>query len=167
VAQRRAPDGSLAIWAGSIGVHVMKAAFLERMAAQTGGLPFHRARKKVPHIDEAGRQVQPASPNAIKFERFIFDLLPSARNAIGVEVDPQHSFAPLKNASGEKADTPETVRAQMVALHTEWLRQAGVEVAEGVPVEISPLFALDPDELRAKLTRADRIASPRFFSAKG
>jgi len=163
VAQRRNPDGSLAIWAGSIGVHVMKAAFLERMAAQTGSLPFHRASKKVPCVDAAGQQVKPTSPNAIKFERFIFDLLPSAAGAIGVEVDPRQSFAPLKNASGEKADTPETVRDQIVALHTQWLRQAGVEVAEGVPVEISPLFALDPDELRSKAIAGRRIASPTFL----
>ena len=163
VAQRRNPDGSLAIWAGSIGVHVMKAAFLERIAAQSGSLPFHRASKKVPTVDATGQPVQPKSPNATKFERFVFDLIPSAHDAIGVEVDPQQSFAPIKNAPGEKADTPEIALAMTVALHTQWLREAGVEVAEGVAVEISPLFALDPDELRAKVGRRQRITSPTFL----
>ena len=79
-------------------------------------------------------------PNAIKFERFIFDLMPQARNAIVVEVDPALAFAPLKNASGAKDDTPESVRSQLSALHRDWLRQAGAEVADDVPVEISPLY---------------------------
>jgi len=168
VAKRRNVDGSLAIWAGSIGVHVMKAAFLERMAAQTGSLPFHRARKKVSHVDAGGRDataqsVSPQTPNAIKFERFIFDLLPSAAGAIGVEVDPQQAFAPLKNASGETADTPETVRAQMIAQHTQWLRQAGAEVAPGMAVEISPFFALDAAELVQKVGRGTQITAATLF----
>ena len=36
-------------------------------------------------------------------------------------------------------------------LHRDWLRQAGAEVDEGVVVEISPLFALEVEELRAKV----------------
>ena len=95
-AQRRNPDGSLAIWAGSIAVHVIDAALLRRMADAAGGLPFHVARKKVPCLDAAGRRIEPSQPNAIKFERFIFDLMPLARHAIVVEVDPARAFAPLE-----------------------------------------------------------------------
>ena len=37
------------------------------------------ARKAVPFVDPAtGQRVEPRSPNAIKFERFIFDALPHA-----------------------------------------------------------------------------------------
>ena len=75
-------------------------------------------------LDAAGRRIEPAAPNAIKFERFIFDLMPEAQRAIVVEVDLAEAFAPLKNASGAKADTPETVREQLLALHRGWLRQA-------------------------------------------
>ena len=39
--------------------------------------------------------------------------MPSAGNAIVVEVDPRSAFAPLKNASGAAADTPESVKAKM------------------------------------------------------
>ena len=73
------------------------------MAAAADGLPFHLARKKVACLDAAGRRIEPAEPNAIKFERFIFDLMPRARRAIVVEVDRAQAFAPLKNASGAKA----------------------------------------------------------------
>jgi UDP-N-acetylglucosamine/UDP-N-acetylgalactosamine diphosphorylase len=162
-ARRRNPDGSLTIWAGSIAVHIIAADLLERTAAAAGGLPFHLARKKVPYVDASGRRIEPAEPNAIKFERFIFDLMPLARNAIVVEVDPAEAFAPLKNEPGAKADTAEHVRAALTALHRNWLRQAGVEVADNVPVEISPLFALDVDELRTKLPPGTRITEPTYL----
>ncbi|MBN1591546.1 MAG: UTP--glucose-1-phosphate uridylyltransferase, partial [Pirellulales bacterium] len=128
VAQRRGPDGSLAIWAGSIAVHVMDVAFLERMVQKADSLPFHCATKTVAHVDAQGRPIEPTESNAIKFERFIFDLLPSAERAIVVEVDRNEAFAPLKNASGERADTPETVRARMISQHAAWLRRAGAEL---------------------------------------
>lgn len=163
IARRRNPDGSLAIWAGSIAVHVMDVAFLRRMAGRSDSLPFHQAMKKVAHVDAEGRRVEPASPNAIKFERFIFDLLPSAERAVVVEVDRTEAFAPLKNAPGEKADTPETARAAMVAQHARWLRHAGADVADGVTVEISPLFALDPEELVGKVPAGTRVTEDTYF----
>ena len=163
VARKTNPDGSLAIWAGSIAVHIFDLDFLRRAKDQADSLPYHFARKKVAHIDAAGRRVQAVKANAIKFERFIFDLMPSARNAIVVEVDPVSAFAPLKNASGAAADTPESVKAQMSELHRRWLREAGVEVAEGVAVEISPWLALDADELRGKVAPGLRIAGPTYI----
>lgn len=162
-ANRRNADGSLAIWAGSIAVHVIAAALLRRTTNTAAGLPFHIAHKKVPHLDASGKRVEPKQPNAIKFERFIFDLLPQARNAIVVEVDPALAFAPLKNASGAKDDTPESVRAQLSALHRGWLRQAAAEVADSVIVEISPLFALNADQLKSKLQPNTRITKATYF----
>ncbi len=166
VAQRRNADGALAIWAGSIAVHVFARSFLERMAASAAGLPFHVARKKVAYLDGTGRRVEPSQPNALKFERFIFDLMPSAAGAAVIEVDPARAFAPLKNASGARSNTPETVRAQMTALHRGWLRRAGVEVADDVAVEINPLFALDAEELASKVAAGTKIATPTYFAPR-
>jgi UDP-N-acetylglucosamine/UDP-N-acetylgalactosamine diphosphorylase len=160
---RKQPDGSPVFWAGNIAVHVFDVAFLERMAASDTSLPFHIARKKVPTIDDHGRPIEPDQPNAKKFERFIFDLLPSAERSIVVEVDEQRTFAPLKNASGADRDSPETVRAQMIDLHTGWLRQAGAEIDEGVAVEISPLLALDADELSGKIATGTRISEATYL----
>ena len=56
-------------------------------------------------------------------------------------------FAPLKSASEAEGDTPESVQAQMIAEHTHWLRRAGIAVAARVPVELSPRFALDAEQL--------------------
>jgi UDP-N-acetylglucosamine/UDP-N-acetylgalactosamine diphosphorylase len=162
-AARRAADGSLEIWAGSIAVHAMDLPFLERMARSAAALPFHRAKKKVSYLNEQGNRVVPDQPNAIKFERFIFDLMPLAQRAIIVEVDPARHFAPLKNASGQPNDTPESVKAQMAAVHREWLRSAGFEVGDDVPVEISPHFALDAEELGTKLLLRSPVTKPTYF----
>jgi UDP-N-acetylglucosamine/UDP-N-acetylgalactosamine diphosphorylase len=155
------------IWAGSIAVHVFDLAFLQRAAGQldseSDALPFHFASKKVAHIDPSGRRIEPPKPNAVKFERFIFDLMPSARNAIVVEVDPATAFAPLKNASGAATDTPESVKEQMSAFYRQWLHMAGVQVRDGVAVEISPWFALDAEELRGKVQGA-KIAEATYLA---
>jgi UDP-N-acetylglucosamine/UDP-N-acetylgalactosamine diphosphorylase len=73
------------------------------------------------------------------------------------------AFAPLKNGSGAKEYTPESVRAALAALHRDWLRQADAEVADDVMVEISPLVALDAEELRTKVAPGTRITAPTYF----
>ncbi len=156
--------GELELWAGNIAVHLFDVDFLNRVADDPESLPFHLARKKVPYLDEQGRRVEPSEPNAIKFERFIFDLLPMAQQAIVVEVDPRRVFAPLKNAPGSGQWSPETVRQQMIELHTEWLREAGATVDPGVAVEISPLFALDAEQLRERIPAKLRVCQPMYFA---
>ena len=163
ILDRRSADGSPVFWAGSIAIHVFDVGFLRREAANAEALPFHVAHKAVPHVDPTGKRVEPSKPNAHKFERFIFDLMPEARNPIVVEGDEQTVFAPLKNASGEASDTPETVRAQLAALFRRWLRSADCRVDESALVEISPLFAQDEDEIRAKLPPGTEISGKRHF----
>jgi UDP-N-acetylglucosamine/UDP-N-acetylgalactosamine diphosphorylase len=168
VAHKRNADGSLYLWAGNTAMHVFDVGFLRRMSETASGLPFHRARKKVAHVAANGSLVEPDSPNALKFERFIFDLLPAAERAFVMEVEPRRAFAPVKNASGEATDTPEMVQAQMIALAVEWLTASGVKVEPDIAVEISPLFALDPFDVQKRI-RERRLASelhvtqPRFF----
>ncbi|MGL4514122.1 MAG: UTP--glucose-1-phosphate uridylyltransferase, partial [Lacipirellulaceae bacterium] len=147
VATQRSADGSLRFWAGSIAVHVFEASFLERVLALKDSLPFHVAVKKVPYVategPDAGKLVEPADANALKFERFIFDLLPQAARPLVVEYAEAEVFAPLKNASGAPKDTPEYVRQFLIAQHLGWLEGAGVAVPAGAQVEISPLWGLD------------------------
>jgi UDP-N-acetylglucosamine/UDP-N-acetylgalactosamine diphosphorylase len=127
-------------------------------------LPFHRAAKAVRFIDERGSQQEPTEPNATKFERFVFDLLPWARNAIVVEGDPAEVFAPVKNADAKGVDdTPTTARTAMVSLHTRWLRDAGALVKDRVPVEISPLWALDAAAVQARVKTPLDIGEPTYF----
>jgi UDP-N-acetylglucosamine/UDP-N-acetylgalactosamine diphosphorylase len=163
VAEQRDAAGGLRFWAGSIAVHVFRVAFLERALALKDALPFHIAHKKVPHLDESGRLVEPAEPNALKFERFIFDLVPHARNPMVVEYAEEAVFAPLKNAPGAERDTPEYVERLILAQHRRWLEEAGTRVAGGVAVEISPLWALDADSVAARSDRPESIDKPTYL----
>ncbi len=158
-------DGGLKLWAGNIAVHVIDVGFLQRMARSTDALPFHRAFKAVPYVDETGQSLAPEQPNATKFERFIFDLLPEAENAFVVEALSSEAFAPVKNASGAATDTPESARLAIVDLHKKWLIEAGATVADGVQVEINPRFAGSVDELAKKIPKNLRISSDRYFDA--
>ena len=163
IVTRSAPDGRPIFWAGNTAIHVFDVALLEHTTHSAGALPFHAAKKAVPHVDAAGRKVVPREANAVKFERFIFDLLPEARQAIVVEVDEAQAFAPVKNAPGEVRDTAESARRQMIALHASWLRAAGCEVAAGVAVEISPMFAQSAEEVAAQVPPGLVVTQPRYF----
>lgn len=158
LAGEREPDGTLRFRAGNPAIHLFSVEFLARVTG-TGGLPYHVARKAVPHFDpESGEMIDPGpEPNALKFERFIFDALPLAERWLAVEARREEEFAPLKNAEG--ADSPETVREAQLALHARWLADAGIATA-GHPVEVSPLFALDVEELKAKLTGEFEVKGP-------
>ena len=80
----------------------------------------------MPYLDEQGQPVQPEKENALKFELFIFDVLPLAERWTVVETSRREEFAPLKNATG--ADSPETVQQAISDLAADWLEQAGVKV---------------------------------------
>jgi len=163
MAEERAADGSLAFKAGSPAIHLFSVAFLERVTAGRQWLPFHVARKQVPHWNPTtGETVTPDGENALKFERFVFDALPLAERWLAVHAARENEFAPLKNATG--ADSPETCRALMLDRARRWLTAAQVSVANGAAVEISPLFALDAEELRTKLTAGLVIDGDRYFT---
>jgi UDP-N-acetylglucosamine/UDP-N-acetylgalactosamine diphosphorylase len=167
LANERDPDGRLRLWAGSPAIHVFDADFLGRVTRGADRIPFHLARKKVPHVDAAGRPVQPATENALKFERFIFDVLPLAERWAVVEASRAEEFAPLKNAEG--ADSPAAVKQAISDLAASWLESAGVKVPRrpdrtaAVALEVSPLFALDAEELAARIERGTVIDGPRCF----
>ena len=146
-------------------MHVFSVAFLERALALKDALPFHIARKKVPFVGDDGELVEPKEPNALKFERFIFDLLPHAKNPFVVEFAESEVFAPLKNAPGAERDTPEYVHA----IHDRPARQVagGGRYAESrteSTVEISPLWALDAEAVAGRADRPATIESPTYLS---
>jgi UDP-N-acetylglucosamine/UDP-N-acetylgalactosamine diphosphorylase len=167
LAHERDETGRLRLWVGSPAIHFFDLDFLARLTRGAGMLPFHIARKKVPCVDETGQVVEPDKENALKFERFIFDVLPLAERWLVVETSHREEFAPLKNAEG--ADSPKTVEAALTNLAADWLDQAGVQVPRtaedepAFPLEISPLFALDAEELVAKIDRGTRINGPTYF----
>ena len=159
LALQTSADGTLRFNAGSIAIHALRISFIERLNA--GGklqLPWHRAEKKVPYIDDAGSVVKPEKPNAVKLEQFVFDAIPLAKNAIVYTTDRGEEFSPVKNAEG--VDSPATSRRDQIRRAAGWLRLAGLEtpIKNGEPdalLEISPHFATSAAQVaRRNLNRS-------------
>jgi UDP-N-acetylglucosamine/UDP-N-acetylgalactosamine diphosphorylase len=153
--QKHATDqnGELRFRYGSVAIHVFSLAFLRQEAARD--LPLHVAHKKVPYCGADGETITPEEPNAYKFEKFIFDVLPDAERALNVVFDRAEEFSPVKNAEG--SDSPATARRDMMRKFARRLDACGVSVPrddDGVPavkIEIDPCYALDAGALRERL----------------
>jgi UDP-N-acetylglucosamine/UDP-N-acetylgalactosamine diphosphorylase len=93
----------------------------------------------------------------VKFEMFVFDALPSARNPVVIETNRADDFSPVKNAEG--VDSAATCRADQLRQFARWLRRAGAAVpvdSTGLPefaLEISPLFGYDEDSFMESWSR--------------
>ncbi len=130
-------------------------AFIERLAGVGLALPFRRAVKKVPYVADDGSRREPAEPNAIKLEMFVFDVLPEARNPLVLQVDRAEEFSPVKNATG--VDSMESSRRDQTMRACRWLELAGVAVPKkgdgspAVTVGIDPRFALDGEGLSKRV----------------
>ncbi|MBO6514125.1 MAG: UDPGP type 1 family protein [Phycisphaerales bacterium] len=141
--------------AGSIAIHIISTAFIQKIATDPEyALPFHRAVKKVSHFDPAtGLMVQPDEPNAIKLERFVFDAIALADRSIILETDRIEEFAPVKNATGtDSIVTSKQIQSQRAA---NWLAASGVDIptnpdgSVNATIELSPLTALSPEDLKS------------------
>lgn len=73
-------------------------------------LPYHCAYKKAKYIDENGELISPLSPNAYKFEAFLFDAFGEVDNMVVLRVKREEEFAPVKNADDVGIDCPSTAR---------------------------------------------------------
>jgi UDP-N-acetylglucosamine/UDP-N-acetylgalactosamine diphosphorylase len=151
--------GKLRYLAGSIAIHIFDTGFIRRMAVGGAGvaLPFHRADKKIPTIDPAGQSVKPEKANGVKFEMFVFDALPFAKNPVIIETRRADDFSPVKNADG--VDSPKTCREDQLRQFARWLKASGAALAtdaSGLPavsIEVSPLFGYDEDSFAGRWGR--------------
>jgi UDP-N-acetylglucosamine/UDP-N-acetylgalactosamine diphosphorylase len=160
-AERKNADGTLVFGLGSIAIHIIGVKFVEKLRSGELRLPFHKAIKKIPHIDAAGKRIQPTEPNGVKLEMFIFDALPLGKKSIVLETLRSEEFAPVKNATG--VDSADVTRRMMTERAAVWLEAAGVNVprkADGTVdavIEIAPSFALDAGEVKARIHKVKRV----------
>jgi UDP-N-acetylglucosamine/UDP-N-acetylgalactosamine diphosphorylase len=145
-------DGRYLYDSANIAMHLFTRAFLESHAG--AALPFHVAHKKIPFLSPAGELIQPAQPNAFKFELFMFDLFPMAGSMAGLLVSREEEFAPVKNKEG--VDSPASARNLLLELHHKWAVAAGVSEPElrGKLVEISPLSSYAGEGINTALIRS-------------
>jgi UDP-N-acetylglucosamine/UDP-N-acetylgalactosamine diphosphorylase len=145
--------GALRFIAGSVAIHLLDREFIRRMAAGADALPFHRADKKVPCLDASGTSIKPDKPNGVKFELFVFDALPFAKNPVIIEARRADDFSPVKNAEG--LDSPKTCAEDQLRQFARWVNAHGAAVpmdSTGLPAfafEVSPLFGYDEDSFAA------------------
>lgn len=155
--------GRLLHRAGNPAIHLFDVDFLMEVTQDAGKLPYHIARKKVGCVDNP----DPKTENALKFERFIFDALPLAERWLIQEALRTEEFSPVKNKEG--VDSPATARRDLINLAAGWLEQAGVKVPRDehgnalTPIEISPRFALDHQELMARIGAGREVDGPMYL----
>jgi UDP-N-acetylglucosamine/UDP-N-acetylgalactosamine diphosphorylase len=156
LAKQTDADGRLAFNAGSIAIHVISVAFIDRVLHDSKAtLPYHKALKKVPYFDlRTGQSVTPEQNNAVKLEKFVFDGIPIASNSIVVETDRVEEFAPVKNATG--TDSIVSSKKLQSLRSARWLKAHGVSVPlqdechVDASIEISPLTATCAEDLEGK-----------------
>ncbi len=88
---------------------------VERMGKNP--LPYHIAYKKASYLDKEGKLVVPDSPNAYKFEAFLFDAFGEVDEMAVLRVKREEEFAPVKNADSAGVDCPKTARELYKKFH--------------------------------------------------
>ena len=106
MAEARDAAGELLYGESHILCNLFNISAIERMGREP--LPYHSAFKKATYIDKDGNKVVPTSPNAYKFEAFLFDAFGDLDDMVILRVKREEEFAPVKNATG--VDSPETAR---------------------------------------------------------
>ncbi len=150
---RRNEDGGLVFSAGNIANHIFSMDFLAELSQSGFKLPYHKVPSRIRYLTKSGRFVRPSEPTMIQFQSFMCDALPEARRTNVIEVEREEEFSPIKNTGGN--ESPQTAQRDLSHLYSQWLKHAcngfDKEMDFGRTVEISPLYALDANELKEKI----------------
>jgi UDP-N-acetylglucosamine/UDP-N-acetylgalactosamine diphosphorylase len=144
-------DKELKYSASNTAIHLFDRRFVERITAgKAMSLPFHVARKKIKALK--GGTVKEI--DGFKFEKFVFDAFPLAGKTIVLEVLRENEFAPVKSATG--ADSVESARMLICDQYRRWLAARGIQIPRKAKcIEISPLLAVEPDDIDPELVIPD------------
>ncbi len=153
---RRGAEGRLEFSAANIAIHTFSMEFLRRLRTTRSEFPVHFVQRKTSYLDRKGNRVQPRTANGFQFQSYIFDALPLARSSLILETSRDGEFSPVKSLTG--AASAATARRHLSRMYARWLGKAGADIHLGSEpdpgaVEISPLYALDAEELKAKMPR--------------
>ena len=115
MASETTPNGELKYGESHILCNLFNIKAIENISKMD--LPYHVAFKKAKYLDKDGNIVSPESPNAYKFESFLFDAFESLDDMAILRVRREDEFAPVKNAEG--VDSPETARKLYTDFHNK------------------------------------------------
>lgn len=144
MSQLRDSDGKLTFRAANTGIHAFSLDFMAYVA-QGHRLPYHITRKAVPISSDSST----TTIEGWKAEQFVFDALPMARHPSVVHVSRKREFSPVKSSEGN--DSPAEAREALCEHYRGLLRSSGIRLSDtavGLPVEISPVVAIDEIDLR-------------------
>ena len=158
-------DGRIKYRAGSPAIHVLRRDFIEQFASGEIKLPYHRAEKKVAFINHNGDLINPVEPNAVKFETFVFDALPLARNPLILEADRLEEFSPVKNMTG--VDSLESSQADQIIRAKRWLSHLNLSMPGSSTIEICPFsYPSEIDVQNADLNHIDWDSDQIYIAQK-
>lgn len=130
----------------NIASHLVRMDLAREFARQD--LPWHLARKKIPHVDPVDGSDLSDQPGC-KYERFIFDAFPRAAGMSLLRVSREAEFAPVKNARG--TDSPDTARSALLELHRGWRKAWGQDPDRGW---VDPLESFDGEDPASNASRS-------------
>jgi UDP-N-acetylglucosamine/UDP-N-acetylgalactosamine diphosphorylase len=150
---------------GNPAIHLINVSFIKKIIQNINlfskVFPYYSILKKIPFCNKNGKIINPKKENGIKFERFIFDGLPFAKNTIILEINRKEEFSPIKN-SGELDNSPESTRKNLVNLYLKWIFSVidsdkkkfiflkKKKRLKNFNIEISPIFANSKQEFIEK-----------------
>ena len=108
MAEARDKEGELLYGEAHILCNLFNLNAIERMGETP--LPYHVAYKKATYLDKDGNLIIPDSPNAYKFEAFLFDAFGVVDEMAVLRVKREEEFAPVKNSDEAGVDCPKTAR---------------------------------------------------------
>lgn len=145
----RSPDGNLKHLCCNISLFSFKMDFVKDVANDYyAKFPFHKAWKAAKYLNEQGETKTSEQPIAWKFEKFIFDLLPYAKDVKALLYPRESCFAPLKNAQG--ADSITDVQKSLQRFDRAIIAQITGIIPEMESFELDPQFYYPTEELLAK-----------------
>ncbi len=118
-------SGKLKYRNGNILSHIFSLDFLCKCIEKK--IPYHIAHKKV-DVFVNGELIKATEPNGYKYELFMFDVFKFTSKMAVLTVKREEEFAPVKNKEGK--DSPEVARKLIYDLHMNWLKSAGVVIAD-------------------------------------
>ncbi len=121
--EARTEEGSLKNTCANIGLYSFSMDFIQNVAeSHYDQLPFHKAWKK----------------GSWKFEKFIFDVMPFAKEIKALLYPRLDCFAPLKNAEGE--DSPSAVQIGLQRKDRQIFEKISGTSTDGIVFELDPVF---------------------------
>ena len=137
------------------------ASFVKTASEQYEKMPLHLAHKAAKYLNREGETVVAKEPNAWKFERFIFDVLPFANQIETLVYPREECFAPLKRES----DIPK-VKLALQEKDRRIFQQFFQKKPPPHPFELDPKFGFPTSELVEKWKSREPVFNEGYLSAR-